>query len=157
MNLARIGIVHYLIPTRFQEITYASRLKKPFMEVQRPARYPIRGRAQVAIPNHVVLPGHTLDISIGGVCIVVDEKLPLNISYPIRFEMTVNGKVELITTTARAVYGVFASQGGFRVGFQFIDAEPKRTNLIKALAGKKPMLTPSTKETAPNMGQPKSV
>ena len=157
MNLARIGIVHYLIPTRFQEITYASRLKKPFMEVQRPARYPIRGRAQVAIPNHVVLPGHTLDISIGGVCIVVDEKLPLNISYPIRFEMTVNGKVEVITTTARAVYGVFASQGGFRVGFQFIDAEPKRTDLIKALAGKKPMLNPSTKQTAPKTGQTESV
>ncbi len=120
------------------------------MDVQRPTRYPIRGRAQVALPNKVILPGHTLDISIGGVCIVLDDQIPVNVSYPIRFEVPVNGKVEVITTTARSVYGVFASQGGFRVGFQFNDADPKRAALIKTLAnnGKKPMVSASKNESS---------
>ena len=122
------------------------------MDVQRPTRYPIRGRAQVALPNKVILAGHTLDISIGGVCIVLDDQGPMNVSYPIRFEIPVNGKIEVITTTARSVYGVFASQGGFRMGFQFNDADPKRSAIIKSLAGKKPMVSPGKSESAPSAG-----
>lgn len=123
------------------------------MEVQRPIRYPIRGRAQVALPNQTVFSGHTLDISLGGVCILLDDQIPLNVLFPIRFEMTVNGKVEVITTRARSVYGVFASHGGFRVGFQFNDDDPNRTALIKKLAGKKPMVDPNKNGPGPIVGE----
>ena len=123
------------------------------MEVQRPIRYPIRGRAQVALPNQTIFSGHTLDISVGGVCILLDDQIPLETLLPIRFEMTVNGKVEVITARARSVYGVFASQGGFRVGFQFSEDDPKRTALINKLAGKKPMVAQNKNEPGPIVGE----
>ena len=123
------------------------------MEVQRPIRYPIRGRAQVALPNQVVLSGHTLDISVGGVCVLLDDQIPLNVLFPIRFEMSVNGKIEVITARARSIYGVFASHGGFRVGFQFNEDDPNRTALIKKLAGKKPMVSQNKNESGPILGE----
>ena len=118
------------------------------MEVQRVTRHPMRGRAQVALPNQSVLSGHTLNVSVDGVCILLEDQIPQGASYPIRFEMIINGKVDVITALARAVYGVFASQGGFRVGFQFKEDDPKRTTLIKKLAGKKPLVDQNKNESA---------
>lgn len=123
------------------------------MEVQRLTRYPMRGRAQVALPNKRVFSGHTLDISVGGVCILLDDQIPQGASYPIRFEITVNGKIDVITALAKAVYGVFASQGGFRVGFQFNEKDPQRTALIQRLAGKRPMVDQGRSDSAPVMEQ----
>ena len=111
----------------------------------------MHGRVQVALPNQSVLSGHTLDISVDGVCILLDDQIPQGVSYPIRFEIIVHGKVDVFTALARVVYGVFASHGGFRVGFQFNEDDPKRTALIKTLAGKKPMVDQNRNETAPVM------
>jgi len=110
------------------------------MEVQRAARYPLHGRVQVALSNKLVLSGHTIDISIGGVCILLEDQIPLNVVFPIRFEMVIKGKTHVITAQARSIYGVFASGGGFRVGLAFTENDPHRSELIKSLAGKKPMV-----------------
>lgn len=103
----------------------------------------------MALPNHGVLTGYTQDISVGGVCIVLDDRIPQGVICPIRFELHVKGKIHTITTMARSVYGVFASQGGFRVGFEFKDEDTHRTALITLLAGKKPMVDTRPKESAP--------
>ena len=116
------------------------------MEVQRVTHYPLRGRVQVALPSRAILSGHTLDIAVGGLNILLQDQIPLNAVYPIRFEMTIKGNIHVVTAQAKSIYGVFASGGGFRVGFTFNDDDPQRSELIKSLAGKKPMVDAAGKE-----------
>lgn len=126
------------------------------MEIERTIRYTMRSRAQVALPNKTVLSGHTLDISTGGICIVLSDRIPLGVSCLVRFEMNVKGKTLVITSASRSVYGVFASNGGFRVGFQFLEEDQQRSTLIRALGGKKPVGEASSKavETGAAHGSP---
>ena len=116
------------------------------MEVQRVTRYPLRGRVQVAISSQLVLSGYSRDISLGGICVLLQDQIPLNAVYPVRFEMAVKGKIHIITARAKSIYGVFASGGGFRVGLAFNDDDPYRSELIKSLAGKKPLVDATRKE-----------
>ena len=115
------------------------------MELQREPRYPLHGRAQVALPNQVILAGRTVDISVGGVCLLIDDQIPQGLICAVRFEMLVKGITHVITAQAKTIYGVFANAGGFRVGFAFNAVDAQRTALINSLAGKKPMVTPSAK------------
>lgn len=121
------------------------------MEIQRPTRYPLRGRVQLSLPDKRVLAGHTVDISIGGLCIVLDAPLAVGGTYPLRFEMTVGGELHLITAVAQSVYGVFAS-GGFRVGLTFKQGDPQRSALIASLAGKRSKAR--AKESTPGIAPP---
>ena len=119
------------------------------MEVQRATRYPLHGRVQVALPNQTILSGHALDISVGGICIILQNQIPVDAVFLIRFEMVVKGKIHVITAQAKSIYGVFASGGGFRVGLGFKEHDPHRTELIKSLAGKKPMVGAPSKDQHP--------
>ena len=123
------------------------------MEVQRATRYPLHGRAQVALPSQTIVAGHTVDISEGGVCLLLNDRISVPAPCTIRFEMCIKGQVHIITAQVKSVYGVFASQGGFRAGFEFKDSDQNRTALIKSLAGKKPMVeSASIKTAAPILG-----
>lgn len=110
------------------------------MEVPRVTRYPLHGRVQVAVSGQHIVSGYTRDISVGGICVLLQDQIPVNVVYPIRFEMLIKGKVHVITAQAKSIYGVFASGGGFRVGLAFKGEDPNRSELINSLAGKKPMV-----------------
>lgn len=122
------------------------------MEIQRLIHHALHGRAQVALPNQSVLLGHTLDVSIGGICILLQDQIPLGIEYLVRFEMSIQGKVHVVTAQTKSIDGVFAN-GGFRVGFAFKESDAQRSALINSLAGKKPMVDPAKRAVAPNSGQ----
>ena len=107
----------------------------------------MHGRAQVALPNQRVLSGHALDISLGGLCILLEDQIPPGVVYPIRFEMVIQGKTNVVMALAKLVYCVFASHGGFRLWFAFTEEYPKRTTLIKSLAGKATVAGAASKET----------
>ena len=119
------------------------------MDGQSSTRYPLHGRVQVALPSQSVLSGHTLDISVGGLCVLLQDQIPLGVVYPIRFERAIKGKPHVITALAKSVYGVFASSGGLRAGFAFEEDDQHRTELIRSLAGKKPMVEAISKEQGP--------
>ena len=119
------------------------------MEVQRATRYPLHGRVQLALPDQTLLSGHALDISVGGICIILQDQIPIGVDFLIRFEMAVKGKTHVITAQSKSIYGVFASGGGFRVGLGFKENDPHRTDLINSLAGKKPMVDTPNKEQEP--------
>lgn len=118
------------------------------MEVPRVTRYPVHGRVQVAVSSQHIVSGYTRDISTGGVCVLLQDQIPVNGVYAIRFEMLIKGKMHVITAQAKSIYGVFASGGGFRVGLAFKGDDPHRTELINSLAGKKPMVDPSRQTAA---------
>jgi len=96
------------------------------MEVRRSTRYPVRGRVQVALPNQIILSAHTVDISVEGICIVLQDQIPTGVVCPIRFEMTVNGKDHVITAQAKSIYFVLAGGDGFRAGFAFREDDSQR-------------------------------
>jgi hypothetical protein len=122
------------------------------MDLHRPTRYPLHGRVQVALPNRTVVAGRTLDVAVGGICVLLDDQILAGTSCTLRFELRSKGATNLVTAVAKVVYGVFASQGGYRVGFQFAEADAERTALIHSLAGKKPMVAPAGKP-APEMAK----
>lgn len=114
------------------------------METQRSTHYSLHGRAQVALPSATVLSGQTLEISSHGLCILLDDPIPLGVTCTLRFEMFVNGKTHVVTASAQSGDGVFASHGGFRVDFEFSENDLQRSALINALAGKRPMVESGT-------------
>ena len=120
------------------------------MEIRRPTRHPINGRAQVSLPDHTVAAGHTIDVSLGGVSILLNNQIPLGAPCMLRFEMNVKGKIVVITAQTKTVYCVLASHGGFRAGFQFSEEDAERSALIKSLAGRKPVGESTSKEPEPS-------
>ena len=107
------------------------------IETGREASHPLHGRVQVALPERSVVAGRTLSVSPHELCVVLDEQLLIGSRYMIRFELFARGRMHLVTALAKASYGVFASRGGFRVGFQFAEDDSERTALIYSLSGRK--------------------
>ena len=101
------------------------------------------------LPDRRVLSAHEHDISPGGICLLLDDPIPVGVACTLRFEVLVNGKAHVFIAAAKSVYGVFVSQGGFRVGFSFSDDDPQRTTLIKSLSGKKTMVGPKAGGESP--------
>lgn len=116
------------------------------MEAPRSTRYPVHGRVQVALSKQIVLSAHIVDIWIEGICIVLQDQIPMGVVCPIRFEIMVNGKDHVLTALAKSIYCVLAGSDGFHVGFAFKEDDPQRTILIKSLAAKKPIAAASSKE-----------
>ena len=116
------------------------------MEIQRQPHHHLHGRAQVMLPDQRVIAGHSQEISLGGVCLLLDDPIPDGSLCTLRFEMLVNGKLSIIIAPSKSVYGVFASHGGFRSWFSFSEQDTQRTALIKALLGNKPMVNRESAE-----------
>ena len=114
------------------------------MESHLSTHYTLHGRAQVALPSQTVLSGQTLEISSRGLSIMLDDPIPADVACVLRFEMFAKGQTHVITASAKSDCGVFASHGGFRVGFEFNEDDLQRTALINSLAGKKPLVEPDT-------------
>ena len=106
------------------------------MDDRKTSRYPSHGRAQVALPDGRIVGGHTLDLSPGGVAILLTDAIPSGVTYLLRFEVPINGTTHVVTAKARLVYGVFAGNKGFRAGFSFAEADAQRASIISRLASK---------------------
>ena len=106
------------------------------MDERKASRYPSHGRAQVALPDGRIIGGHTLDLSPGGVAVLLTDAIPSGFTYLVRFEVPINGTIHVIVTKSRLVYGVFAGDKGFRAGFAFAEADAQRAAIISRLASK---------------------
>jgi hypothetical protein len=105
--------------------------------MDRSTRYLMHGRVQVALSSLRVLTGRGIDVGIGGISVLLDDQIPTGAPCTLRFELQSQGKTSIVAAACKVVYGVFASQGGFRVGFEFTANDPQRTALIEALSGRK--------------------
>lgn len=68
--------------------------------------------------------GRLLDISLGGVSMIVGEQMHPGQSCTVRFETVLNGKPVRVTATARVIYSILSGTEGFRMGLQFVDLDP---------------------------------
>ena len=51
------------------------------MELHRTRRYPLRGRVQVALSTNEVVTGRAYDIALGGIGVILDDRIPLGQSF----------------------------------------------------------------------------
>lgn len=93
----------------------------------------IGGRARVVRAGADAVVGKMYDISETGACILLDSMLPTKAACMLEIEIFHDGKRHLFTTQAQAVYGIFSSGKGFKVGFQFGPRSPEASKSIAAL------------------------
>jgi hypothetical protein len=93
----------------------------------------ISGRARVVRAGAQPLVGKMFDISETGACILLDSMLPNKAACVLEIEIFNDGQRYAFSTQAQAVYGIFSSGKGFKVGFQFGPRSPEASKSIAAL------------------------
>jgi len=93
----------------------------------------LRCRAKVMINGgRPPLIGRTVDISISGLCVMLESPLVAGESCVIAFDAPVNGTMRKIMVSAKAVYSIYGGEG-FRTGFQFVQLDAANTSIINQL------------------------
>lgn len=89
----------------------------------------LRCRARIVVQGGPTLNGKTVDISISGICVMVDGPVPVGHTCMLIFEAMLKGVPKQVNATGKAVYSIF-SRDGFRTGFQFSQLTPACTAII---------------------------
>jgi len=87
------------------------------------ARKVVRVPVRIALPGGAVLKARTVDISLGGICVLVGEQLPVGQAGRVDFESTVNGQLRRVTAEAKVIYSILRGTEGFRTGLQFVQID----------------------------------
>ncbi len=105
------------------------------IESRTAVRKKINGRARVYLTDGGggFVAGKMVDISVSGVCIMMDAPLPIKRTCNLECEVFYQGQRQLFSTQAVSVYGVLAGTAGFRVGFQFGARSPDAVRVIELL------------------------
>lgn len=104
------------------------------VESRTAVRKKINGRARVYLPDGGnFIAGKMVDISVSGVCIMMDAPFPIKRTCNLECEVFYQGQRQLFSTQAVSVYGVLAGTAGFRVGFQFGARSPDAVRVIELL------------------------
>ncbi len=96
-------------------------------------RKKVSGRARVNVAGGVTAAGKTIDISLTGVCILMDDMLPSKKLCSLEFDIFHVGTRYVFGVQAVSVYSVLVSGKGFKVGFQFGPRGPAAQTAIAAL------------------------
>lgn len=98
-------------------------------------RKKINGRARVHLTDagEGFVAGKMIDISVSGVCVMMDAPFPIKRTCNLECEVFYQGQRQLFSTQAVSVYGVLAGTSGFRVGFQFGARSPDAVRVIELL------------------------
>lgn len=105
----------------------------PPQEARAAERKLISGRVRVLRASAQTVHGKMIDISETGACVVLDCVLPSMAACMLEVEIFHNGRHHAFSAPARAVYSVFSSGKGFKVGFQFGSRSPQASMSIAAL------------------------
>jgi hypothetical protein len=97
------------------------------------ARKVLRCPARLMMGDTVAIKGRTIDISMSGVSIMLDEPVTVGRPCTLVFDPSVNGKLVKISILAKAVYCTCVGTSGFRVGMQFGPQDAAMAKLIRQL------------------------
>jgi len=90
-------------------------------------------------PAIVVFPGATpmrarmLDLSLGGLSLLIGEQLQPGQECTVGFEAPLNGKPVRVMGQAKIVYSILSGNDGFRVGLQFVKLDAANSKLVAEL------------------------
>lgn len=93
----------------------------------------LRCRAKVMLDRgRPPMMGKTVDISVSGICIMLEGSLATGESCVISFEAPVKGTMRKVMASAKAVYSI-CSGDSFRTGFQFVQLDAANTSIINEI------------------------
>ena len=96
-------------------------------------RKKLNNRANVVLADGKSFAGRTVDISQGGISIVLQEPIAAAQSCIILLELFAGDRVRQFNAPARVVYSICSGTAGFRIGFQFINLSPTNVEILNAL------------------------
>lgn len=97
------------------------------------ARKMLRCAARVVFGDATSIKGKTVDISMSGVSVMLDEPVTVGRPCTVMLEPSVNGKPVKVSVQAKAVYCTCVGTSGFRVGLQFGPQDSAMAKLIRQL------------------------
>jgi c-di-GMP-binding flagellar brake protein YcgR len=92
----------------------------------------LRCKALVRMESGEILTGKTLDISIGGLCLVLENSLPEKVLCEVRLDFFLEGKPTRIQSKTRVV-SCICTNHTYRVGLQFLVIDPKQVDIISRI------------------------
>lgn len=93
----------------------------------------LRGQARIALPGMAAMRAKTVDVSLGGICLLVSEQIPPGQICNVGFEAPLNGKVVRVFAVAKVIYSILSGTEGFRTGLQFVEIDADNRKLLVGL------------------------
>lgn len=90
----------------------------------------LRCRAMVRIESGAILLGKTLDVSQGGLCILLENSMPVGALCEVRVDFFLDGKSARIQSKTRVV-SCICTHRTYRVGLQFLGIDPSQMDVIR--------------------------
>ncbi|HEY8099520.1 MAG TPA: PilZ domain-containing protein [Burkholderiaceae bacterium] len=98
-------------------------------------RKPFRCRATISIENNPPVELWTVDISLGGISLMLDKQINSGQYGVVKFDALINGISHPFSAIVKTVYGVRNSAGEYRTGFQFFELSAANAAIINGLSG----------------------
>lgn len=98
-------------------------------------RHTLRTRGQLLFAGNAAIPVHTLDIGVGGMCVVCEMTLPSKIQGIIEFNMSVgHGQFEAMRVNIQVLHSIFCNkEDGFKVGLSFLKPSAELLKIIQQM------------------------
>ena len=93
----------------------------------------LRGQARVALPGMPAMRAKTVDISLGGICLIVPEQLQPGATCNVGFEAPLNGTMVRVFAVGKVAYSILSGTDGFRTGVQFVQIDAANNKLLAEL------------------------
>lgn len=103
------------------------------MEVRTYPRKVFRCRARLAVEDKLPVDAWTVDISIGGMSLMLENHVDPGQYCVVKFTATLGGKERPFSTIARSIYSVCSCTGQHRTGFQFLQLSDENIAFINDL------------------------
>jgi len=98
-------------------------------------RRPLKRAARIITRNSPPIQGMTLDVSAGGMCLVLERQLPAGAPCAVSFDIPVNAFKQSVSAVARVAWSICSSDG-FKTGLQFTEIDPaSATAIARYVAG----------------------
>ena len=96
----------------------------PDSDRRRAPRKKLVRRVALTLPSGETLKGRTVDASQGGLSVLVDRPVALELTCTVRFDMYFNGRAMVIAGVGKVRNCALAGLDGFRIGMLFAIASP---------------------------------
>lgn len=93
----------------------------------------LRAPAKVTLPGRPSYRAKTIDISLGGVSLIVPDQFPIGQICTVSFEAPVNDNIARVTATTRVIYSILKGTEGFRTGLQIIEIDSANNKMLAEL------------------------
>ena len=93
----------------------------------------LRCQARIVLPGMAPMRARTIDVSLGGLCLVVAEQLRVGQACDVGFEAPLNGKMVRVIASAKVAYCILSGTEGFRIGLQFMQLDAANNKTLAEL------------------------